>query len=100
MNTKVLEKLESGWIKLNWRDCIEKLRLSHSDLETIVDLIDNFKGNRSAKEIVLFRYKYLPAYITIARSEYSKLLDWVYARFIDKEYYESCKRIVDIKAKL
>lgn len=100
MNIKVLDKLESGWIKLNWREYIDSVKLSHTDLETLVDLVDNFKGNRSAKEIVLFRYKYLPAYITIVRSEYPKLLDWVYKRFIDKEYYESCKRIIDIKDKL
>jgi hypothetical protein len=100
MNIKVLDKLESGWIKLNWSDYIDMIKLSHNDLETIVDLVDNFKGNRSAKEIVLFRYKYLPAYITITRSQYPALLNWVYDRFIDKEYYESCKRIVDIKSKL
>lgn len=100
MNIKVLEKLESGWIKYDWRDCIDSIKLNMKDLETIIDLIDNFKSNRSAKELVLFRYKFLPAYITIEKGEYSDLLDWVYGKFIEREAYESCKRILDIKSKL
>ncbi len=100
MNIKVLEKLESGWIKYDWRNCIDSINLNMKDLETIVDLIDNFKANRSAKELVLFRYKFLPAYITVERVDYSDLLNWVYEKFIEREVYESCKRILDIKSKL
>ena len=98
MNISVLEKLEKGWVKLNWLDHIHKVHID--DLETIVDLIDNFKTNKGAKELVLFKFKGLPIYVTIVRYDYVQLLDLIYDKFIEKEMYESCKRIINIKNKL
>lgn len=100
MNIKVLEKIEVGYIKYDWLEVINKLSVSYSDLEKITDTIDNFKNNKSAKELVLCRYKNLPCYVTIQRKDFSKLLDWLYNKFIELEIYESCERILFIKKSL
>jgi hypothetical protein len=63
-------------------------------------MIDNFKGNKSAKELVICRYKHLSAYVTISKKDYEKLLDWLYNKFIELEIYESCERILFIKKSL
>jgi hypothetical protein len=100
MNVTVLNKIEAYWVKLDWKDYIERVHFKKSDLETMVDLIDNFKGNRRVKELVVFKYRRLPAYAVIAKSEYTELLDWVYDKFIQMELYENCQRILELKSKL
>lgn len=100
MNIKVLEKIETGYVKYDWSEVIDKISLSLSDLESITDTIDNFKNNKSAKELVLCRYKNLTCYITIERKDFNKLLDWLYNKFISLEVYESCERILFIKKSL
>jgi hypothetical protein len=100
MNIKVLDKLEKGYVKFDWIDVIDKLKFTYSDLESITDMIDNFKGNKSAKELVICRYKHLSAYVTISKKDYEKLLVWLYNKFIELEIYESCERILFIKKSL
>lgn len=100
MNITVLNKIESGWIKLDWSEWIDRIKLSDNDLETILDIIDNFKGNKRTKEIVICRFKYLSAYVTVGRPDYVKLLDWIYDRLIERELYEKCNTVLNIKTKL
>ena len=97
MITSVLKKIESGWIRLDWHDYIQKLKLSDDELETIVDLIDNFKKNRKAKDIVICKYRFLPAYICVLKSEFGQLLEWINQECIRRERYETCGRILEIK---
>lgn len=100
MNIKALDKIEKGYVKYNWLKVINKIKFTYEDLETITDMIDNFKGNKSAKELVICRYKNLSAYITIEKKDYVKFLDWLYNKFIELEIYESCERILYIKKSL
>jgi hypothetical protein len=100
MNITVLKKIEAHWVKLYWKDYINRVQFKKSDLETMVDLVDNFKGNRRVKELVVFKYRRLPAYATITKSEFPELLDWVMDRFVQMELYEYCQRIVELKKKL
>ena len=100
MNVSVLKKIESGWIKLDWAEYIHKIPLTEANLERVIDIIDNFKSNRRAKELVLFKYKHLPAYITVEKRDYVKLLDVVYKMLVAKELYEHCNRLLELKEKL
>jgi hypothetical protein len=100
MNIKALNKIEKGYVKYDWSDVINKIKFTYEDLETITDMVDNFKANKSAKELVICRYKHLSAYVTIKSKDYSKLLDWLYNKFIQLEIYESCERILFIKKSL
>jgi hypothetical protein len=100
MNVTVIEKLEKGWIKMDWKETIHRVRLGKEDMSELVDKVDRFKGNRSAKEIILFRYKGLPVYVTIQRKEYGELLDWLMGRFIEMEWYEGCVNVTKIKSKI
>ncbi len=100
MITSVLKKIESGWIRLDWQDYIDKLPLTDSDLETVVDLIDNFKLNRKAKDIAICKYRFLPGYVCVVKAEFGKLLDWICSESIRRERYETCQRIMEIKKKL
>lgn len=100
MITTVLKKIESGWIRLDWSDYIDRLNLSQSDLETIVDLVNNFKRNRKAKDIVICKYRYLPAYVCVEKREFGKLLDWICTESIRREWYETCQRIMVIKKEM
>ena len=100
MITTVLKKIESGWVRLDWSDYIDRLNLSQSDLETIVDLINNFKRNRKAKDIVICKYRFLPAYICVVKSDFTKLLDWICSEAIRREWYETCQRIMEIKKEM
>ena len=97
MITSVLKKIESGWIRLDWSEYIDRLVLSVDDMETIVDLIDNFKKNRKAKDIVICKYRFLPAYVCVEKREFGKLLDWICTESIRRESYETCQRIMEIK---
>lgn len=100
MITSVLKKIESGWIRLDWSEWIDRARLSDDDLDTIVDLIDNFKRNRKAKDIVICKYRFLPAYICVEKKQFADLLDWICSESIRRERYETCQRIMEIKTKL
>ena len=100
MNVKVLDKLEKSYVKLDWSEVIQNLKLSVKDMEGIVDVINTFKNNKSAKEIVICKYKNFPFYITIRKEEFSDLLEYIKNKFINLELYEQCKVIEDIKQKL
>ena len=65
MNIKALNKIEKGYVKYDWSEVINKIKFTYEDLETITDMVDNFKANKSAKELVICRYKHLSAYVTI-----------------------------------
>lgn len=100
MNIKALDKLEKGYVKWDWKDYIHRSNLTVSDLELIIDKIDNFKSNKSAKELVLFKLKNQPIYITVVKGEYSELLEWIKVRLVQTEDYELCSRITLLKTKL
>lgn len=96
MNITALHKLEKSYIQLDWKNYIYKIDLTKEHMETIVDMIDVFKSNKKAEEIVIFRFEGIPAYITIHRTEYKDILDWMYEVMIAKEFFENCKRIKDL----
>lgn len=96
MNIKALQKLEKGYIQLDWKEYINRVELTKDHMETIIDMIDVFKFNKSADEIVIFRFQDIPAYITIKRGEYREILDWMYERMLHNEFFENCKRIKDL----
>ena len=100
MMTSVLKKIESGWVRVDWSEAVDHLNLSQSELDTIVDLVNNFKRNRRAKDIVICKYKYLPAYVCVEKKEFGRLLDWICSESIRKEWYETCQRIMDIKKEM
>jgi hypothetical protein len=100
MNLSVLNTLERGYVKLHWHEYIERVQLTLEHLETIVDMIDNFKLNKSAQELVMFRFQNIPAYVTIKKSEYIHMLNWIYERALVLEVYELCKKIMDVKKSL
>ena len=100
MNVTILNKLERGWIRMNWKSVIRRNKLSAENLEALVDKVDNFKSNRSAKEIILYKYKVVPIYVTIYREEYPQLLEYLLSRFVEIEKYEVCSRIVKLQTKL
>lgn len=100
MITSVLKKIESGWIRLDWADYINLIRLTTNELETIVDLINNFKRNRKAKDIVICKYRYLPVYICVVKKSFPDLLNWIYTESIRRESYETCQRIMEIKKEM
>ena len=100
MNVTILNKLERGWVRMNWKLAIRRNKLSTEQLEALVDKVDNFKSNRSAKEIILYKYKVLPIYVTIYREEYPQLLEYLLSRFVETEQYELCSRIVKLQTKL
>lgn len=100
MNIKVLDKIESAWISWDWKDSIDRIWFTDDQLDTLYSTIANFRSNRGAKELALCKYQRLPVYITIVKSEYGEFLDWLYERCIDRELYELCKRIVELKSKL
>ncbi len=100
MNLSVLNTLERGYVKLHWYEYIERVQLTLEHLETIVDMIDNFKFSKSAQELVIFRFENIPAYITISKSEYNQILSWIYERALILEVYELCKKVMDVKKTL
>jgi hypothetical protein len=96
MNIKSLQKLEKSYIQLDWKDYINKVELTKDHMETIIDMIDVFKHKKSTKELVIFRFQGIPAYITIKREDFKELLDWMYQRMLHNEFFENCKRINDL----
>jgi hypothetical protein len=100
MNISVLETFERGYVKLDWSEYINRVQLTLEHMETIVDMIDTFKLSKSAKELVIFRFENIPAYITIKKNEYLNLLNWIYDKALELEIYELCKKVVDVKTSL
>lgn len=100
MNIKALNKLESAWLRLDWREWLSERPLSDTELMVLIDAIDIFKGNRQAKEIVIAKLKSIPAYVCVRREEYPDLLDWICSRCIESELYEYCSKTQKIKEKL
>jgi hypothetical protein len=98
MNIRVLDKIESGYVKMNWVDHIHKVPVK--DLDKVLDIIDNFKSNKSAKEIIIFKFKKIKGYVTVNRSEYNQILKYIYDKFIEYEMYENCKKSLLIINKL
>lgn len=96
MNAKVLSSLEKSYIQLDWKDYISKIEITTEQMIKIIDLIEVFKKIKGTKELVVFRFEGVPAYITVKREEYSSILDWVHRRMIDFELFEQCKRINDL----
>lgn len=97
MNVKVLDKIERAWIKYDWKSVCDRVRFSDDEIDTLIGMVDIFKKNRSAKELAIFKYRTLPAYATIEKPEYPKFLDWLYGVCINRELYEQCKRIIELK---
>ena len=100
MNIKALDKLEKGYVKWDWKEYIHRADLSIRDLELIIDKVDNFKKNRSTKELVLFKLKNSSFYVTIGKGDYSELLDWVKSKLLVSEEYELCSKINHLKTEL
>ena len=94
MNISVLKKLESGYVKLHWKTQCHKFNIN--DLETIVDIIDNFKSKTNVKELIISKFKIVPAYIYITPDDYISVLNWICQRYIDAEMYEKCVRIKEL----
>ena len=100
MNISVLDKLEKGSILLDWSKHLNRVHLSPQNLSELVDKLDNWKSNKKCKEIILIKYKKLPVYITIHRSEFKRMADWLLDRLSGLEIYEECVRIQKIYNKL
>jgi hypothetical protein len=100
MNVSALYKLEKGWITLDWSKQLDRVQLSPKHLSELVDKLDNWKSNRRCKEIVLIKYKKLPVYITIHRSDFKSMADWLLNKLSGLEIYEECARIQKIYNKL
>jgi len=96
MNAKVLSSLERSYIQLDWKEYISKIEMTAEHMVKIVDLIEVFKKIKGTKELVIFRFEGVPAYVTIKKEEYSSILDWIHQRMLDFEIFEQCKRIDDI----
>jgi hypothetical protein len=96
MNAKVLSSLERSYIQLDWKEYISKIEMNAEQMVKIIDLIEVFKKIKGTKELVVFRFEGIPAYVTVKKEEYSAILDWIHQRMIDFEIFEQCKRIDDI----
>jgi|688.fasta_scaffold00038_145 hypothetical protein len=96
MNAKVLSSLERSYIQLDWKEYISKIEMNAEQMIKIIDLIEVFKKIKGTKELVVFRFEGVPAYVTVKKEEYSSILDWIHQRMLDFEIFEQCKRIDDI----
>jgi hypothetical protein len=96
MNAKVLSSLERSYIQLDWKEYISKIEMNAEQMVKIIDLIEVFKKIKGTKELVVFRFEGVPAYVTVKKEEYSSILDWIHQRMIDFEIFEQCKRIDDL----
>jgi len=100
MNISVLDKLEKGSILLDWSTYLVRMNLTSKQLSKLIDTLDNWKSNRSCKEIVLIKYKSLPVYITLHRNEFKKMGEWLLEELTKVEMYEECIRLQSIWKKL
>ena len=99
MNISVLHKLEKGCITFDWNR-LDRIRLTPKHLSQFVDKLDNWKSNRRCKEIILVKYKNLPVYITLKRTEFKKMGEWLMDKLKELELYEECHRLYKIQHKL
>jgi hypothetical protein len=100
MNITALHKLEKGWIQFDWSRTLHRIKLSPKNLSELIDKLDNWKSNKKCKEIILIKYEKIPIYITIHRTDFKLLADWLLVRMTDIEMYEECARIQKIYNKL
>lgn len=96
MNISVLNKLEKGWIQLDWSKYLFRMNLNKKQLIEVIDKLDNWKANKSFKTIILMRYKILPAYITLNRSDFKAISKYLMNVLVSKEMYEECSRLQTI----
>lgn len=97
MNIRALNKLDPIYVKMDWSECIDSIKLSDKQIRSLLDIIDNFKDKKSIKELVLFKYRHMPLYVTVVWNDIPVFLDWLIKYFLKCEDYESCKRISDIR---
>lgn len=100
MNISVLDKLEKGSILLDWSTYLVRMDLTSKQLSKLIDKLDNWKSNKSCKTIILIKYKVLPAYITLNRSDFKNLANHLMGVMVKKEMYEECARLQLIINKL
>ena len=100
MNISILEKLEKGWIQLDWSIYLIRMNLNRKNLIKLIDKLDNWKGNKKCKTIILMKYKKLPAYIILNRSDFKNLANHLMEVMVKKEMYEECARLQLIINKL
>lgn len=100
MNITAIEKLEKGFIKIDSIKHLNKVELTSKNLSEFVDKLDNWKSNRRCKEIILFKYKTLPMYVTLKRTDFKKMGEWLMDELTKRELYEDCARLHKIWNKL
>lgn len=100
MNITVLNKLEKGWVSLDWDVYLPKIKLTQKNFSELVDKLDNWKSNRKCREIILIKYKSMPAYITLKREDFKSMGNWLMGRLTELEMYEECAKLHSIKNKL
>lgn len=100
MNVTILDKLEKGWVSLDWNAYLPKVKLTNKNLSELVDKLDNWKSNRRCKEIILIKYKSMPVYVTLKRNEFKKMGEWLMNKLTELEMYEECAKLHSIKNKL
>lgn len=100
MNITALKKLESSWVKWDWSEKLINMQLKPKTLSQLIDVIDNWKSNKRCKEVILMKYKSLPAYISVKRTDFLKFSEWLMERFTELELYEECARLNIIKKEL
>ena len=100
MNITALKKLESSWVKWDWSEKLIDMPLEPKHLSQLIDVLDNWKSNKRCKEVVIMKYKSLPAYISVKRTDFLKLSEWLMERLTGLELYEECGRLNGIKKEL
>lgn len=100
MNISAINKLEKGSILLDWSTYLIRMDLTSNQLSELIDKLDNWKSNKSCKTIILIKYKVLPAYITLNRSDFKKLANHLMNIMVKREMYEECARLHSIINKL
>jgi|APGre2960657404_1045060.scaffolds.fasta_scaffold197471_1 hypothetical protein len=100
MNITALNKLENSWVKWDWSDKLIDMPIKPKYLSQLIDVLDNWKSNKRCKEVVIMKYKSLPAYISLKRTDFVKMSDWLMKRLTELELYEECSRLNSIKKEL
>jgi hypothetical protein len=100
MNITALNKLENSWVKWDWSDKLIDMPIKPKYLSQLIDVLDNWKSNKRCKEVVIMKYKSLPAYISLKRTDFVKMSDWLMKRLTELELYEECSRLNSIKNEL
>jgi hypothetical protein len=100
MNVKELSGSKDKYITVDWKEYINRVRLTDSDLVTMLNIVDDFSEKFDVDEIIIFRFKGISAYVTVVRREYTELLEWIYEHSLVSEAYENCGRVISIKKKL